>query len=1434
MKFNGTDQSLASPCLSSTSKSSATKGSRSHQASTSFNHTVRGSKFEPRGLPIREMQNYHHKTRYDTRFSMASSMSWKHLPQIEVKLVQVPAKFTTWDIYRLLDGFGNVIKIQILDKERHVEKTAYVTFRPTPDIAFWELDGALGNIVATLNLQNSNIATIQDPFNKGVRIPDLLQHDAQSIEIGYMVSENQIMSMFTSMEQNVYFLMNLNKKTISVDFCISAPGKSGRHDLGNFRLQLRLDRILAVYFEPVGSHEVMTITVDFPPRLYRRSTDINVTHQNDSRLWSEWDAMIRQTGVILPETVTRLHPAGIRNDEAIVDVGRWRVYRLNFKSFENAHCPLARIKQALSSFNVQVIQKHFDILPRHTSTILDLVDHNGSKNAQDNVGYLSELQASMTRRYFNLSFETRYQLEVCLSHGWLHETNFTEDFVAKLHALDRNEQHKAVGALERVAELKRRFYNPMEIFQLPVHFTAIAATRNLPRHCTVARSAVVTPSMIYFRTPSVEVSNRITREWSVYSNRFLRVRFSDELDHGHIMSHDKRMNDEIYDRITQILRHGIVLGDRVYRFLAFGNSQFRERGAFFFAPTDEVSCDVIRSRLGKMSDRDQYQPAKVCARIGQNFSTTRGLAMKITIRTHKLDHRNELLLPDIKRNGYIFTDGVGKISKFLAQMIACEFGLSTDDVPSVFQFRLGGCKGILAVDPALSGNEVHLRPSQYKFAAVHDGLEIIRASRFVSASLNRQIIIVLSALGVSDSVFVRKMKSQLQVLDAAMVDENVAINELERVVDMNQTTLKLAAMARAGFIAAREPFMMSMLRLWRSWCLKILKEKARIFIENGAFLFGTVDETATLRGHFNSAQRDMAEHNICDLPEIFCYIDRRRKGIYEPVRGVCIVARNPSLHPGDIRVVHAVDVPQLHHIKNAIVFPQSGDRDISSMCSGGDLDGDDYLLIWDPELIPREWNHPPMDFTPAKPLSLSHKVTVDDITDFFVDYVKSDNLAFIATRHLALADYLDEGVKNEKCKHLAQLHSLAVDYPKSGVPVSIPSYLTRGIKWPHFMEKPRTDYKSRKILGQLYDLVVREDFTPEFSSVFDKRVIEAFDVDEKLIKRAELIKCRYDSQLRKIMAQHDIATEFEVWSAFVMEHNNGKKDYTFAEELGILMEAIRIGFREECEKEAGGKNPACLYPFVAAMYIATARQAQQYTLKSSSEGIGDDSKNAVKPLHSKDIPFISFPWLFLPELSKIAQGQIETEDRSGRLQCESKNCHREHVVSEDEERAIVKLGSGSILLSEFQACSLDDKETSTASRNDTSEETNRHIETINKNIFGRIPDEHQRRRNARIESLKTHVTSSTTVMTTKKNSENATVPDLETDFTVTDNVILPHEPYQDLLISPRQNSPLNSVRSEADPMISPDVGLQIKDGSMTNSVQVHLDLNDSDSEDEQS
>ena len=153
---------------------------------------------------------------------------------------------------------------------------------------------------------------------------------------------------------------------------------------------------------------------------------------------------------------------------------------------------------------------------------------------------------------------------------------------------------------------------------------------------------------------------------------------------GKVQSFQDCSMNEVYTRIKRTMSNGIRVGDRHYEFLAFGNSQFREHGAWFFASTSDLTAQQIRDRIGDFSHINNV--AKYCSRIGQCFSTSRATRWSFDV----------VRIPDIERNGFRFSDGVGKISKFLARMIAQDLGRahSNDDYPSAFQFRREGCKGI--------------------------------------------------------------------------------------------------------------------------------------------------------------------------------------------------------------------------------------------------------------------------------------------------------------------------------------------------------------------------------------------------------------------------------------------------------------------------------------------------------------------------------------------------------------------------------------------------------------------------------------------------------------------------------------------------------------------------------------------------------------------
>ncbi|KAF2752043.1 RdRP-domain-containing protein, partial [Sporormia fimetaria CBS 119925] len=1188
--------------------------------------------------------------------------------EVTVKVQGLPHDCTLKDVYNILSPHGDVSQIEL--ERWGGGKTARVVFRPAPTHLQWTNWLKVGTLKLTADVEYRNPSMVMSPVIRNKQYPELNMFFAESLDFGVSTGPNTMTRMYTASKTNrhpVMITLDLNRKRIFIRFSHYIGGK----DSHRYMFEVPLALLQAVYRVPgeVPSQQALVIPFGCSPRFFRyASTDeeLNAAFDQAStegsssystkKFWREHDAWYRQTDVLdhRVRDILGMTPVMHTKNLPVVDIGRWTTYRLTFESPMLSGEAFTNFTSALSDYGVPMrTQASYRVEGIPEAPLWDLLQeekiatshsalHLSTARIQPKASSaLNDL--SMEQIY--LTFDVRYQLEACLSHGFLIEHTITPAF---LERLSRTQEAEAQLLLEKVMDKQIIFYNPMDMFEIRLKSKA---PKKAPEYCFLARAVNITPTMMHVQTPAVEISNRIIRKYTADADRFIRVKFTDEKTEGRL-SYNGPQSQALFDRVKRALENGIVVAGRYYEFLAFGNSQFRENGAYFFAPTTSRSAADIRQEQGQFGHI--LSTAKFGARLGQCFSTTR--------RIHSTSSKGLELkqIPDIERNGFTFSDGVGKICSFLAKLAAQELGFQNafEDPPSLYQFRLAGCKGVLALDPSLQGTSViHIRPSQFKFHAEMQGLEVIRASSFATAYFNRQLITVLSTLGVPDNIFLEKQQKWMNDLEKVTQDGSFASEKLQRNVDINQISLEMASMITDGFMDSKDPFLMSLLHLWRAYNIKTLKERARIFIEHGAFLLGCVDETATMRGHFDEPQSRpdaTREEKLATLPEIFVQVsDPAKPGHYTVIQGVCILARNPSLYAGDLRVVRAVDVPALHHMKNVVVLPQTGDRDLSSMCSGGDLDGDDYLVMWDPDFIPPTINEPPFHFTPDKPRVEENGITIKMLTDFFVDYMKNDSLGKIALAHLAHADRSPEGVKDVKCLELAALHSQAVDYPKSGVPAIMRPELNVK-KWPHFMEKKHLPanrtYQSCNVLGKLYNQVELVDFKPQYENLFDKRILDAYELNESLLDAAAQIKCQYDEAILRQMAKNGVRTEFEVFSIFVLAHNQEKKDYKFAEEVGATVDAIKSQFREACREAAArlgerpsgpgnGSSGTSMLRFVAAMYTVTAQEMSTALQECKQTRMEGGMEVPVRKMEPGSMPLISFPWIFARDLGTIATGR---------------------------------------------------------------------------------------------------------------------------------------------------------------------------------------------------
>ncbi|RKF84169.1 RNA-dependent RNA polymerase 1 [Golovinomyces cichoracearum] len=1182
---------------------------------------------------------------------------WQKWDSILIEVGTLPMGETTYNLWKNFSRFGTVSHVEIYDSQGRRNRRGKIRFTPPPAVPFWPATSRRFLIGCTsedeahryfvdVQPKMSDPMKIQSPINKNIYYNPTMKLKAASLHFGIMISPGSVMSLAT-VNESITLSLDLRRYQVTVNF--SFRFRDPRHDgkkldskteigtydrVNKYMFQIPFSQLKSIQRkEHDSTTDLLVISLDYPPRFFRKREDSRVGHSTENLRWEEFDTWFRQTDIMYDPYPLHRQKVALHKETPDIDIGRWTTYVFR------AEKPSDLVKQALSDFNINIVDLDnlSYVLPKRAVlwSVIDSPDY--SETSQD-LRTLDEGSDAI----ISLPFEVRYQLEVCISREILNEYNVSREFIQTLANLASKNPLKAQSILEYIVGKGDRIYDPMSIFQ-DREIMAFTTETDIPHYCAFVRKAIITPTTIYFNSPTVETTNRVLRRYARENRdgRFLRVQFTDELSQGRINPcAEKSKDDELYTRVYRTLFNGIQIGDRTYEFLAFGGSQFRENGAYFFCPTEHLSCDDIRQWMGNFSHIPVV--AKYAARLGQCFSTTRAI--------NGLSKPDIVLLPDIEReyndgvvkSTYCFTDGVGKISPFLAQMITVELGIRTKNAPSAFQFRLGGCKGILVVWPEAKEKEVHIRKSQQKFTAVYNGLEIIRCSRFSIATLNRQTITILSTLGVEDDVFIQMLSDQLESYQNAMEHDDLAVNLLLRYIDDNHMTINIATMIRNGFMTQKDPFVISLLHLWRAWSIKLLKEKARIIVENGAFLFGCVDETGTLKGYTKPDVSPGQNPEEKDLPEIFIQVpDKDDPEQYKIIVGLCFIGRNPSLHPGDLRVVRAVDNPLLRHLRDVVVLPSTGDRDIASMCSGGDLDGDDYFVIWDERLIPKQWNNEPMNYSAPEPRKLNQPVQITDLMKFFVRYMKNDALRTIAPAHLANSDYLSRGVKDPICLELAALHSKAVDYVKSGEAAQMPTRL-RPKKWPHFMEKnhkPKDfQYHSTKILGKIYDRVERVNFIPQWEEPFDKRILQRYELDSNILEVAREIKSQYDLGMRKIMNQQEIGTEFEIWTTFVLSKPRVGSDYKIHEVVAEISDALKEQYRSLCIEKAGGKDFDVLGPFVAAMYQVTKEELDAALSDCRSTHVLDGREEPVRVMEPKSMPLISFPWLFEKELGRIATG----------------------------------------------------------------------------------------------------------------------------------------------------------------------------------------------------
>ncbi|TKR60435.1 hypothetical protein L596_027683 [Steinernema carpocapsae] len=275
------------------------------------------------------------------------------------------------------------------------------------------------------------------------------------------------------------------------------------------------------------------------------------------------------------------------------------------------------------------------------------------------------------------------------------------------------------------------------------------------------------------------------------------------------------------------------------------------------------------------------------------------------------------------------------------------------------------------------------------------------------------------------------------------------------------------------------------------------------------------------------------------------------------LRGPVLMTKNPQIVAGDARMYDAVDIPELHHLVDVVVFPKYGPRPHPDEMAGSDLDGDEYTILWDPEFF-FDRNEEPLDF--PKPLVTANPEDDRDVNakmiDFYISYIEQDSIGTIANSFLVTSDLY--GIDSEVSISIARKHSLAVDFPKTGKP---PEKLTQTPKngmppeqpdrFPDFMERSTSPaYVSSSLNGQLYRRAKEMDSV--LSQITDRQQTAAILLDpemevegaEKFYEAAVAMHNAYNACIEALLDNYGIVNEAEAFTGAIIKCRTGSATRT--------------------------------------------------------------------------------------------------------------------------------------------------------------------------------------------------------------------------------------------------------------------------------------------------
>ncbi|CAF3313037.1 unnamed protein product [Rotaria socialis] len=617
-----------------------------------------------------------------------------------------------------------------------------------------------------------------------------------------------------------------------------------------------------------------------------------------------------------------------------------------------------------------------------------------------------------------------YGIEMLWSLGYLFQDKYNEDS----QSIFGNRQKDSYNLCCKLwRNLKQNHcYGIKDAFNDTASITG-QTTSNISSNLTEVIFAIITPNRIEYQPKQM---TRCYRAFDLYpAENWLLVHIRDYngIDKVNHLDLQTRV------RFRNLMIKGIPRGKRYFKYFGSSGSQMNDQAGWFLSLPPNETIESARQRIGDLSKI--FNVSTYISRVGLYLTTLKSQGInltyipesndnnemsystrasnifsRLTARVRRLFYKTEnvtirytaTIIRDIENDGFCFTDGCGKISLGLAKQIAQSMGIGIhqkSDIPSAFQVRIAGCKGMLSIDPESKSNEFYIkvRKSMVKFDSDDWTLYVVDHSRPMPLSLNNQVIRLLSDLGNSNGVFESIQMDCIDRKEFWHPPAHCYLNALDSLDQSKINEMQIKYKNAKNFL---------------------IRNKIPLPLNEARNLFGIADETGILKpGECFIQYRSLKDSSTFDQ--------------YVVVTGTVLATKNPCLYPGDIRKLKAVDVPKLKScIRDCIVFSSQGRRPSFNEMAGSDLDGDQYWVYWgdrfrvDVEIEPLLY--------PSTKKAFSDRITDDLIVDHVLNTFTDTAPGIIANTHSVIGDKHSAGTFSKECVECAKLFARAIDARKTG------------------------------------------------------------------------------------------------------------------------------------------------------------------------------------------------------------------------------------------------------------------------------------------------------------------------------------------------------------------------------------------------------------------